>query len=707
MSNHFLPRRRLPLVAFAAAFPLSPVFASDLADPVTLEPVLVQASPFRVDPDALVKPVEVLRGAELDRKRRGTLGEVLEGELGVSTTDFGAGVGRPVIRGLGGSRVLLLNDGLSSMDAASVSDDHAVSIDPAHAEQVEIIKGPASLIYGSAASAGVVNVVDSRLAEKVRPGLSGEGEVSYGDNGSDINTRAELGYGQGRNQFHADFARRSTTDFEIPGNAATDGSGSEGEIANSRVESRSGALAYSRVNEQSLFAASLSRFSSQYGLPSEPTAFIDLDQTRFDAKSVLQQPLAGITRLHARLGVNVYTHTEFEEPGVPGTKFYNQEQELRLEAEHAKLGDFHGVVGVQVNHRLFDARGDEALSPKTDSRQIGLFVVEQRPFRFIVPGQLELGARIETVDHAPVATKLDPRNGGAPSPDTDFLPLSVSVGALFDLDAETHLRLGVTRSERAPAPEELYAFGPHGATGVYERGNQNLDKEVASNFEINLDRHSGNWTWLANVYYEQIHNFVYLTEAAADGRNADGSDSGEAPAPGQTVSTVDGEGTFVRSDSDADESFILADYRQADVRFYGAEAEARYRFLSRGPVKLSGRLFGDLVRGEIKDGGDLPRITPPRYGVGFDASHGPWSGGMTLTQVTEQRHFALDGPTAAYTLLSADVSWKLPTDSADTTMFLRGRNLLDEEGRRATSFLKDINPIAGRSFYVGVNVAFD
>ena len=703
----FLSSRRLALSVFAATFPALPAFADEAPPtPVQLDPVIVQASPFKADPDALVQPVQVLRGAELDRKRRGTLGETLEGELGVSTTDFGPGVGRPVIRGLGGARVLVLNDGLPSMDASSVSDDHALSIDPSQAEQVEIIKGPASLIYGSAAFAGVINVTDHRLAERVREGLHGEGELSYGDNGDAREGRAAVGYGRGINQFHADYAARRSGDLDIPGNSASDGSGTQGRIANSQTESQSGALAWSQVGESGLFAASLSRFTSQYGLPAEESAFIDMEQTRFDAKAVLEQPLPGLTRLRGRLGVNVYQHTEFEAPAEPGTKFTNQEQELRLEAEHVPLGAWRGVAGLQVNHRLFDARGEEALSPKTESRQVGLFVVEQRPFTFGVPGQLEVGARVELVDHAPVATKLDPRNDGAPSPDRDFLPVSLSAGALFNLDAATHLRLGLSRSERAPSPEELYAFGPHGATGVYERGNQDLDKEVAYSLEAGIDRHQGRWTWLANAYMDRIENFVYLAEAPADGRNADGSDSGTAPAPGQTVATVDGEGNFVAADEDSDESFVLADFRQSNVRFYGVEAETKYRFLADGPLRLTGRLFGDLVRGELIGAGDLPRITPPRYGIGLEAGQGAVSGGVNLTRVAAQKHYALDGPTASYTLLSADVNWKLPLAGGDTTLFLRGRNLLDEEGRRATSFLKDVSPVPGRSVYVGVSLRF-
>ncbi|MES2684456.1 MAG: TonB-dependent receptor [Pseudomonadota bacterium] len=696
-----------PMLAAVAVFAAPPLLAqepppSSTSDtPVVLQGVTVQASPFKGDPDALVQPVIVLKGADLERKRKATIGELLEGELGVSTSDFGPGVGRPVIRGQGGTRVLVLSNGIAALDVSSVSDDHAVSVDPGFAEQVEIIKGPATLIYGSAASAGVVNVVDHRLAEKVTPGFASAAELSYGDNGRDFSGKAELEYGLGQNQFHADFGGRSTRAFDIPGNSASDGSGEQGRIPNSQGTTGNGALSYSRVGERGSVSAALSTFNAQYGLVVEPTAFIDLKQTRLDLQGVLLAPAAGFKSLRARLGANVYTHTEFEDVGVPGTKFYNTEQELRVEAEHKPLGRWHGVVGLQAGQRRFEARGEEALSPKTDSVQIGLFAVEKTPFHFIVPGQFELGARAETVSHQPFEGKIDPRLG-VPSQDSDFVPLSVSAGSLFELDDSHHLRFSLSRSERAPTPEELYAYGPHGATGVFERGNQNLKQEAASNFEISLDRHKGRWTWLGNVYYEEIRNFVYLAEAPADGRNADGSASGQAPADGQTIALVDGEGSFVRADAGADEAFTLADYRQAKARFYGAEAETRYKLLT-GPVKLSARLFGDLVRGSLQRGGDLPRITPPRYGLGLEGSQGPLAGALTLTQVAEQNHFALDGPTAGYTLLSADASFKLPTTATDASVFLRGRNLLDEEARRATSFLKNVYPLPGRSFFVGVN----
>lgn len=693
------------LVLIAATAVLSTASAETGTTPVLLDGVRVQASPFKGDPDALVQPVVVLKGAELEQKRKTTIGELLEGELGVSTSDFGPGVGRPVIRGQGGSRVLVLSNGMSALDVSSVSDDHAVSVDPGFAEQVEVVKGPATLIYGSAASAGVVNIIDSRLTEAVTPGLVGASELSYGENGRDLNGKAELGYGLGKNQFHADFGGRSTGRFSIPGNSASDGSGEDGRIPNSQSQTANGALSYSRVGERGSVSAALSTFNAKYGLVVEPEAFIDLTQTRLDLQSVLREPLPGFKNLSARFAGNVYTHTEFESVGVPGTKFYNQEQELRLEAEHQRLGIFHGVIGVQAGQRRFEARGEEALTPKTDSLQVGLFAVEKAPFTLIVPGQFELGARVETVSHQPAPEKIDPRLG-LPSQAGDFVPLSISAGSLFELDGDHHLRFSASRSARAPTPEELYSFGPHGATGVFERGKQNLRKEAATNFEISLDRHKGRWTWLGNIYYEQVKNFVYLAEAPADGRNANGSDSGSTASDGQQVALVDAEGQFLRADSNSEDAFTLADYRQAKARFYGAEAETRYKLLT-GPVKLSGRLFGDLVRSSLQNGGDLPRITPPRYGVSVDAARGPLSGNLALTQVAEQKHFALDGPTDGYSLLSADAAYRLPTGAGgETTLFLRGRNLLDVEARRATSFLKEVYPLPGRSLFVGVNLKF-
>lgn len=676
----------------AGLFSWLPAQAQPGETPVVLDKVTVEATPFKRDTDELVQPVDVLQGAELERKRKATLGELLEGELGVSTSDFGPGVGRPIIRGQGGPRVLVLDNGLSTMDAASVSNDHAVALDPQHARQVEIIKGPATLIYGSAASAGVVNVVDERLPEAVTPGFDGEAGFSYSDNANERNTHVDLDYGLGKTQLHVDFASRDTGRFEIPGNSALDGSGEQGRIPNSRVESRSGDASLTRVGSWGSLGGSVSFFETKYGIPAEEEAFIDLDQVRFDLKGVLNKPLPGLEALRLRFGANDYQHTEFEAPGEAGTRFRNDEQELRIEAQHAPVGAFHGVFGLQVTNRDFQAIGDEAFIPPVNTRQIGLFAVEELRYGW---GRLEGGVRLESVKHDP--------ESGTGLPARDSTPVSLSAGALFELSPAYHLRVSLARAERAPTAEELYAFGPHLATGTFERGALSIGKETVNNIEIGIDKHRGRFTFSANAYYEDIQDYINLASADC---NADADDAATCN-PDGAADFVTAEGAFVAEpDNSPDETLQLVDYRQQDARFTGIEAEGKYKFLT-GPVKFTGRVFGDLVRGELKGGDDLPRITPPRIGAGIELGKAKTSFNLDYTRVQRQNQVAsLETETAGYNLLSADLGQGFVVQGSEATVFLRARNLLDEEARRHTSFLKEVYPLPGRSFFAGVNLKF-
>ncbi len=697
MSQNFLLKAGITPMLAAVTTLFTPALLAQGNPPsseaVVLDAVTVEATPFKRDADELVQPVDVLQGKELERKRKATLGELLEGELGVSSSDFGPGVGRPIIRGKGGPRVLVLDNGLSTMDAASVSNDHAVSLDPQHATQVEIIKGPATLIYGSSASAGVINVVDERLPERVTPGIGGSAGFTYGDNASERNTHVDVDYGIGQMQLHADFANRDTGRFDVPGNSAMDSSGEEGRIPNSTVESSSGDVSVTRVGERGSLGASASVFETKYGIPAEAEAFIDMEQLRFDVKGRLNQPLPGFEALRLRLGVNGYEHTEFEAPGVAGTMFSNDEQELRLEAQHKPLGQFHGVIGLQVSNRDFEAVGDEAFIPPVNTRQVGLFAVEELRYGW---GRLEAGVRVETVEHGPAS------QAGLPA--RDEMPISLSAGALFELSPALHLRLSLARSERAPTAEEFYAFGPHLATSTFERGDPDIGKETVNSIEIGIDQHKGRFTFSANAYYEDIGDYINLANADC---NADAGDRASCNPDGE-ADFVTPEGGFIADPgSSDDEALQLVDYRQADARFTGIEGEAQYRFTAGGPLKVTGRVFGDLVRAELKNGGDLPRITPPRAGLGFEVTQAKTAFNLDYTRVQRQDQVAaLETETAGYNLLTADLSQGFAVGDSEATVFLRGRNLLDEEARRHTSFLKEVYPLPGRSFFAGFKLQF-
>lgn len=656
--------------------------ATSTADDVDAVPeIIVTADPLSRGADQFSRPVEILSGDELQRSRAPTIGETLERQLGVSTTDFGRGAGRPIIRGQGGPRVLVMENGIGTMDASDVSTDHDVGIDPAHAKQVEILKGPATLIYGSSASAGVVNVVNGRLPDEVTPGLAASASSGYGNNGDERFGSAELGYGIGRTQLHADIAARKAGDYEIPGAANLDGSGSRGVLGNSGTRKDSGSVSAAQVWEGGSIAASFGRVVAVYGLPVEETAFIDMSQSREDIELKLDDPLPGLESMRLRGGYNDYEHVEFEAPGEPGTRFQNQQGELRLETIHRRIAGWRGVLGLQYGHRDFSAIGDESFVPATISSQIGAFAIEGRDVPW---GQLELGLRIDRTRSDPDA--LSARN---------FTPFSASASTTIDLNEDYHLKLYATHSQRAPVTEELYSFGPHGATSTFERGDANLDMETADNFEIGIDRHNGRLQWRANVYYEHIRDYVFQQESD-EGLNADGS--GAASSDG-LADRVDDEGNF-----DPEGDLLLVRYSHANARFYGVEAEIAYALLQ-GATNLNARVFGDIARGELSGGDDLPRITPARLGSGIEADHGAWSGGIDLVRVFKQdRIAALETRTDGYTMLNADLRYSLPLSSAQASIFLRGRNLLDEEARRHTSFIKDAAPLPGASGIIGIDI---
>lgn len=664
--------------------------AESAAEVTELPPLEIQASAFGGrTPDDVVQPVQVLIGDELERKRAGTIGETLSQEPGIANSSFGAGAGRPVIRGLSGSRVQVLENGLPAMDASDVSADHAVAIDPSHAQQIEIIRGPATLLFGSGALGGVVNLVTDRLGGEPGSGLRLFADSRYGDNADETSSHAGVEYNGEAWSFHLDGAYRDQKDYEQGGGL--------GVLANSKLDARNGSVGFGYNGSGGRYAANLSVFETTYGLPNEATAFIDLEQTRADVIGQLDTPFAGVKSLRVRAGVNDYTHREFEDPATLGTTFNNEEQQLRLEAEHAPVAGLNGAIGVQMINRDFSADGAEAFLPFTQTQSAALFLVEQKPMSF---GRLEFGARVEhqKIDVNAATSKLP-----TPPENVSQTPLSLAAGALIELGDDHHLRFNAVRAQRAPSVEEEYSFGPHIATGNFERSPSRLKKETANNLELGVDRHKGRWTWSASVYVNEIHDFAYL-QSVDQGLNADGT-AGAGPG----ANAADGDADLVDEDGVFDAvngEFTLREYRQADARFYGAEAETAYALLE-GPMKLSVHLFGDVVRGKLKSGGDLPRITPVRAGIGLEGEYAEFSAGVHLTGVERQdRTGDLENPTSSHTLLSADLGYTLRANALAVTLYLRGRNLLDDEVREHTSFLKDAVAAPGRSLFAGVNVEF-
>lgn len=659
-----LPFKLLPL---SAALALSlPAHANEPASSETtqLMEITITANPLGRTADDMVQPALVLAGETLDNKRQATLGQTLAQELGVSTTDFGSGAGRPVIRGQAGPRVDVLSNGTGAMDVSNLSPDHAVAINPLIARQVEVLKGPATLLYGSSAVGGAVNVTDSRFATEVLAGWSGAVEARAGTVARENQIAADLNYGIGNHQLHADVTQTRSDDYRIPGNSHVDGSGSDRRLPNSDTELRNGALSYSHVDDNGNSAGiALSRYENTYGLPNEETAFIDMKQDRVDAQVIRRNPARMLESVKVRVAAARYEHTEFEAPGEPGTVFRNDEYQARAEAVHQAVAGFRGVLGLQLGHRDFVAQGDEAYVPAVVTKQTGVFLLEERNTRI---GKVEVGARVERVTHEPDTNARQ------------FTPLSLSLGTVYDITPNTHAKASLTHAERAPAPEELYASGVHIATSTFEIGNPDLKKERAMNLDLGIDHHVGDVTLQANVYHKRVHDYIY------------GEDAG--------IETVD------------DEDFQRLLYRQQGARFNGYEAAVTWALQKTARQAIDARLFSDGVRGELDDGNAVPRLPPYRIGVSLHGHRGPWSGNLSLTHAARQDRVGSAGETetASYNLLDADLSYAVPQriGFGRATLFLRGTNLLDDDIRRSTSFIKDIAPAPGRGAVAGIRINF-
>jgi iron complex outermembrane recepter protein len=660
-----------------AAMLVSPVA---LAQESKLEEVIVTSTALRESPLEVAQPTEVVAGDELRRQIAGSIGETLSKELGMSSTYFGPTASRPIIRGLGGYRVQTLQDALASLDVAGLSQDHAVTVESVVSKQIEIIKGPAALLYGSGAAGGLVNVVTNRIPmSKAQRLFSGAVEVR-GDTAEDERTGAvAVDGGTGLFAFHADYFDRETDDVEIPGFAQSDAlrrqlieAGEEpdnvrGNIANTSSDSKGGAFGASLIGEGARGGVSWSRYEATYGIPGEEQAFIDMQQDRFDAKG--EWDLQGaFTALHVSGSYNDYTHTEFEAPGEPGTVFNQKAYDTRLTLDNDLGNGWRGTTGVQYVNIDFEALGDEAFVPPSVTKQMSVFAFEERHFD---AWTLELGARAEKQ-----RIDLDP---GTDLPDYDATALSLSAGVVRKLSNENTLALNLTHTERNPQAAELYSQPdvPHVAAQRFSTGDPNLDQEKALTADLSL-RHGGEGTqWTLSAFYDDYSDYIF-----------------ENPT-GVLLPTEEGE------------EFQLFDYLQADARFYGFEGEVLFPVYEQGERRLDLRVASDYVRGKLDDGSDLPLIPPLRFGVGMEYDQGDWHVGVDAYYYEKQDRIADNElPTESFTLVDLDTSYRLPVGAAHLFVFLRGTNLLDEDARQHASPLKDIAPLPGRSFHIGARAEF-
>lgn len=628
----------------------------DNAEPAAeLREIVVQAVPMQQTTDQLATPVSVLAGAALDDVRAATIGETVSGVPGVQTSAFGAGAGRPVIRGMDGPRVSVLSDGLGSEDVSSVSQDHAVTVEPFLADQIEILKGPSTLLYGSGAIGGIVNVVDGRIPDAApRNGLNGRAQIAY-DSVSDGSTGMfRVDTGGDTFALHADGLDRHAGDYDIPGRT----------LDNSWVHTKAGALGGSWLGGSGYLGLSVSRYLDDYGNPAEPgdadepPVHIQMEQTRYDMKGALDSPLAGIDRAELNFGHTDYRHVEFN-GDTPGTTFSNDANEGRVLLTHSPLADWRGAFGVQFFHRDFAAIGDETFVPPTSTQGIALFVTEQKAWG---PLKLELGARGDSQSSRP--------DDGIRR---DFHPLSLSAGLSWRFDDAWHLTFNLDRAQRAPAEEELFANGPHNASATFEIGNAGLGVETANQAQLGLHYHSDAVEAKVAAYYNRYDDFIYLANTGL-----------------------------------VEDDLPVRDWSQADARFRGAEAEAIFHVAKNASGHYDLRIWGDTVRATLADGSHVPRIPAARLGTELAWHNDDWRASLGAVHYFDQDDpAAFETDTEDFTLVTARLAWSFyNSDRSTWEAFLDANNLADATARLATSLIKDQAPLPGRNVSVGIRGLF-
>ncbi len=696
-----------------------------------LEVIDVKASPFHASSTESALPVSVLAGDRLKMNQQSTLGDTLKHEVGVHSNFYGSVASSPIIRGLDGPRVLITQNGLDAGDASRVGPDHSVSAEASTASQIEVLRGPATLFYGSGAIGGVVNVVDNRIpTEQVTKGEWMLQRESV-NNGKLASGSAQTFIGQ--TGLYADVFWRDNDDYSIPGEAEIhhDDEDEEhdheetasGKVANTAATAKGFSLGSSYLLENGFVGLSFGQLKREYGIPghshggheeegeehAEESVYADLKQDRVQVLSELDLDLPWLQKLNSRIAYTDYQHMEIEE-GLIGTTFKNQSEEARFEFLHPVIADWRGGVSVHYKHSDFEAVGAEAFTPPSSTEMLAVALMEERHFG---PVLLQIGARTEqvTIDANDVLLPqlaAHSHDQGAEfirvfDVENKFKPYSLSAGAVWDFTEGYNFGASLSRSERAPSASELLSFGPHIGTGSYEIGalfslnadpnaeqtlvlnRQPIEMEVANNLDLTFRKINGDIGLVFNIFYNQVDNYYYQQNTGLFAESGHSHDHGD--------------------EEGHDHSGELPVYLfvAEDVILHGFESQLVWQIAQ--PYRFT--VQADYIRARLDRGGDLPRTPPLRLSSELAYEGDQISADLRLTRYVKQDKVSeLESATAGYSLLDASVSYHLSGALQDLVLYVKGENLTDEEARVHTSFLKDKTPLPGRSLGLGIRGQF-
>ncbi|PCI73545.1 MAG: hypothetical protein COB38_00325 [Gammaproteobacteria bacterium] len=680
----------------------SPLLISKIEEPD--HKIIIHANPLEHTSLDMATPIAIISGEELISKRASTLGEILQLEPGLSFSSFGPAVARPVIRGLSAGRVMVTNNQMRVQDASTTSSDHDVGIEPLLLQQIEVVKGPASLLYGSGAIGGVINTVDNKIQTSPVDELTGGIEVRLGDSATQEKASVfTLNNGVNDWTWHIDGFRNETGNIKIPVSAEsfaqlslededTSEFHQESILSNSYSNTMGGSLGSSFIFDDGYAGLSVSFIEKQYGLPGhsehggdvvdgEEDVYIDMEQSTVHFQSQFDLSIGALDSLFVGYANTDYQHIEFEGEAI-GTRFENQANELKSYIKHKPYLDWSGVAGIQMTSRDFSAIGEEAFIPKSTTNSKALFWLEEKHFDSI---KWELGLRFEQQDITLDSGVKRSENG-----------VNYSVGSVYTIKKHNKLALNFSHNVRFPSVEEYFSFGPHLASGTFEIGNPNLTKEYSNNldFSYRFEEAFGkdkSFSGEINLFYNQFTDYIFAQSVVIDDECV--------------LSTENSNGLAIEQAVEDELSLIC--YKQKDANYYGAEFKLTSSLAKFNKHQIDIEVFADYLVAKLNSDENLPRI--PANKIGFNLVYNyedfttdlVWSKNEAQNDVGEN-----ELATPAFDLVNLEFAYRISNRSSDWYLFLKGKNLLNEEIRDHGSFIKDLAPRTKRNWALGFRYNF-
>lgn len=663
--------------------------SSDSKDTVHLDAVVVSSSGDSKSIFDLAQGASVLSGDRLRNRQAATLGETLSDTPGVNATYYGPGASRPIIRGLDGDRVRMLDNGVGSLDASNVSPDHNTAIEPLLVDRIEVLRGPSALLYGSAGVGGVVNVIDNRIpAAPSTTVINGRAEARYESASNERTGVFVVGGGNQHFGYQVEGLRTRTDDLEIPG-YAQQGAGApadqpKGTLPSSALSTKSASVGGSYFFQDGFIGVAASEYDTTYGVPTgdDPATSIDLQQRRIDLRGEAMNRPGFVKGVRARLGFADYTHSELSGGTVANTTFKNKAYEGRVEFVQQTVGALSGTFGLQTSRSDFSAVGEEVVTPPTVTSNQAVFALED--YKVTPALTLQVGGRYEyqTITLGEVSSVLPafPGFSARTGEKRTDQGVSTSIGAVYYPTQDYSLGFALAYSQRLPVAQELFSNGPHGGTGAYEVGTSDLEKEKSLGLDLTFRKRAGFLTGSIGAFVNRFSGFIFEQQLPDEEKPL--TNNPDDLAPFQFVAK--------------------------DALFYGGEAEGMIHLVDTQTDRVHVELMSDYVHAQqTTDHRPLPRIPPWRAGAALRWEHGAWTGGVDLKHVFRQNRISdRETETPGYTLVGADLSYGFLANGVNYTLFLQGTNLADEEARVHSSFLKDFAPLAGRSVRVGLRAMF-